>query len=296
VRQQLAKLAQAPVGATPPALPGDDPTLALRAEAQRLPEPISRWLLSLANDATTLRGGSAHQQIVAAYNGPTGPAQFCALAVEGRFPFVPGSPNDVLLDDFARLFAPGGLLDSFFNAQLRPYVDTSGGTWQPQLAEGVVAPVSAVEIAMFQRAAKIRDVFFPGSGSSPTVSFEVTPVSVGPGTQQARLDLSGPPIVVGHDASRPMQITWPGSGHSTLASLAFDPPPADGTGVLQENGPWAMFRLLRRARPQPGSSPELYTLTFQAGDRSASFALRAASLLNPFASGVLQDFHCPTIR
>ncbi len=200
------------------------------------------------------------------------------------------------LDDFARLFAPGGLLDSFFNAQLRPYVDTSGSTWQPQLAEGVVAPVSAAEIVMFQRAAKIRDVFFPGGGSSPAVSFEITPAGVGSGTQQATLDLGGTVIVAGHDASRATQIAWPGSGHGMAAGLTFDPPPADGIALFQENGPWALFRLLRRARQLPGASPELFTLAFQSGDRSASFALRAASLLNPFAPGALQDFHCPTLR
>ena len=44
------------------------------------------------------------------------------------------------LDDFARLFAPGGLIDGYFNTQLRPYVDTSGKVWQLQPADGIVPP------------------------------------------------------------------------------------------------------------------------------------------------------------
>jgi type VI secretion system protein ImpL len=45
-----------------------------------------------------------------------------------------------------------------------------------------------------------------------------------------------------------------------------------------------------------GDSPERYTLTFQVGDREAVFEIRAGSVLNPFAAGVLQDFRCPTVQ
>jgi len=296
LRQQMAKLAQAPVGAAPPPLTGDDPAVALRAEARRQPDPLARWLVSLANDATTLRGGNSRQQIAAAFNGAGGPASFCALATEGRYPFVPGSANDIPLDDFARLFAPGGLLDGFFNTQLRPYVDTSGKAWQPQAVDGVAAPVTAADVASFQRAETIRDIFFPGGGSAPVVGFDIAPVSLDPGALQASLDLGGTVIVSSHAPPASTQITWPGPHHMQSARLAFDPPPGDGPGVMQESGPWAMFRLFGRARLQQGRSPELHTLTFTLGNRSAAFEIRAASLLNPFVSGVLQDFRCPSVR
>ena len=47
-----------------------------------------------------------------------GPAALCPLAVNGRFPFVPGSSLETPLDDFAKLFAPGGLIDGFFNTKI----------------------------------------------------------------------------------------------------------------------------------------------------------------------------------
>jgi type VI secretion system protein ImpL len=78
--------------------------------------------------------------------------------------------------------------------------------------------------------------------------------------------------------------------------LVFDPPPGGGTGVLSETGPWAMFRLFSRGTLQPAGSPERYTLTFSLGERSATFELRAGSVMNPFAPGVLQDFRCPSVR
>ena len=79
------------------------------------------------------------------------------------------------------------------------------------------------------------------------------------------------------------------------ARLVFDPPPAAGTGVLQASGPWALFRLFDQGSLQQAGSAERYTLTFHLGERQASFEIRAGSVLNPFAPGVLRDFRCPSL-
>jgi type VI secretion system protein ImpL len=297
VRQQMAKLAQAPPGSPPPAqAPGDDPTPALRAEAQRQPPMVSRWLTTVAAGSTALRGGNARQQIVAAWGGTGGPGPLCQLAVTDRYPFVAGSSKEVPLDDFARLFAPGGLIDGFFNTQLRPYVDTSGRSWQMQPVEGVAAPVTPADLAQFQRAAAIRDLFFAGGGTTPSVRFDITPVNLDPASTQAVLDFDGTPVLSIHGPPRATQITWPGPTRMQTVRLVFQPPPASGGGALQEMGPWAMFRMFGHARMAQGDAPERYTLTFQVADRQAVFEIRAGSILNPFAAGVLQDFRCPKVE
>jgi type VI secretion system protein ImpL len=298
LQQQLAKMAATPLGSAPPAgtAVGNDPSLALRAEAQRQPQPLARWLLAMAESSTALRGGGARQQVAAAYNGAGGPAALCPLAVNGRFPFVPGSSLETPLDDFAKLFAPGGLIDGFFNTQLRPYVDTTGTTWKPRSVEGVQAPVSAADLAQFQRAAVIRDLFFAPNSTTIAVRFDITPIALDPGASQVSLDFDGTSVTYAHGPSRSTQITWPGPNRIQNVRLVFDPPPAGETGVLSETGPWAMFRLFARGTLHQADSPERYTLTFVLGNRSASFELRAASVLNPFAPGVLQSFRCPSVH
>jgi type VI secretion system protein ImpL len=82
----------------------------------------------------------------------------------------------------------------------------------------------------------------------------------------------------------------------TDVKLTFDPPPTGATGVLEATGPWAMFRLFGQGRLAQAGSSDRYTLTFQSGDRQAVFELRAASVLNPFAPGVLRDFRCPSVQ
>jgi type VI secretion system protein ImpL len=295
LQQQLAKMAAAGAGA--PVVPaGNDPSLALKAEAQRQPQPLSRWLTNMAESSTALRGGGAKAQVVAAYNGAGGPGALCPLAVNGRFPFVPGSTLETPLDDFAKLFAPGGLIDGFFNTQLRPYVDTTGKVWTPQSVDGVPAPLSPADIAQFQRAAVIRDLFFAPNSTTISVRFDIMPVQLDSGASQVSLEFDGTSIVYVHGPARSTAITWPGTNHMQNVRLVFDPPPQGGTGVFSETGPWAMFRLFARGTLQQAGSPEIYTLTFAIGERSATFELRAASVINPFAPGVLQEFRCPAVR
>ncbi len=294
LRQQLARLNAAGVGAAA-ASATDDPSLALRAEAQRQPQPLGRWLAGMAEQSTALRSGGARQQVATAYSGVNGPGRLCAPAVNGRFPFVPGSSNETPLDDFAKLFSPGGLIDGFFNTHLRPYVNTTGKTWTPQAVDGVSAPVSPADITQFQRAAVIRDLFFASGSSTISVRFDITPVELDAGASQVSLEFDGTSVTYAHGPARSTQITWPGPNGMTNVRLVFNPPPRGGTGVLSESGPWAMFRLFGRGSLQQAGSPERYLLTFSLGDRSAAFEIRAGSVMNPFAPGVLQDFRCPAV-
>jgi len=296
IQQLTAKLAAAPVGSSPPALAaGNNPVLALQAEAGRLPQPVSRWLASIAASSAALLGGNPRGQVAAVFNSSGGPAATCSVAVKSDYPFARNSESDMSLADFSQLFAPGGLIDGFMNTLLRPYVDMSGPVWRPQAADGVPAPVTPADLAQFQRAANIRDAFFAGGATTPSVRFDITPVSVDRGTKQATLSLDGTVITASHGPSRPVQITWPSTAQTSTASLAFDPPLAGQSGVLQDAGPWAMFRLFGRGKLRPIASPDRYTLTFQIGGREATFEIRVNSTLNPFLPSLLQDFRCPQV-
>ena len=161
--------------------------------------------------------------------------------------------------------------------------------------DGVSAPLSPADIAQFQRAAVIRDLFFASGSTTIAVRFDITPVELDSGASQVSLEFDGTSVTYAHGPARSTQITWPGPNRMTNVRLVFDPPPAGGTGVLSETGPWAMFRLFGRGSLQQAGSPERYILTFTLGERSASFEIRAGSVMNPFAPGVLQDFRCPSV-
>ena len=147
-----------------------------RPRPARDPQPVARWLQAMAVSGNQLRGGGAQDQVKKAFGAPGGPATLCSKAVAGRYPFTAGSSNDIPLDDFAKLFATGGLLDKFFNDNLQTFVDTSGTTWKAQPVAGVAPPVTPADLAQFQRASQIRDLFFAAGGNQPTVRFDITPI------------------------------------------------------------------------------------------------------------------------
>ena len=299
MQSQLNRLASTPAGGAPaPAVAsGDDPAKLLVAEAERQPQPVARWLAAMASSGSALRGGGARQQVAAAFSGGGGPADLCSRAVVGRYPFTAGAANEIPMDDFGRLFAPGGMLDGFFNTQLRPFVDMSGRNWRAQDVDGVPAPVGGGDLAQFQRAAVIRDLFFASGGTQPTVRFDITPTSLDAGAKQVTIDFGGTSVSYAHGPPRATQITWPGPTRMTNVRLVFDPPPTGGgTGVIQASGPWALFRVFGQGSLQQQGSAEQFTLTFRQGDRQAQFDIRAGSVLNPFAPGMLQEFRCPALK
>ena len=290
---QLARLAGAPAGGAAAAGGGDDPAQNLQAEASQDPQPVRRWLEAMAISGNQLRGMGALDTAKKNYGAPGGPALLCKTAVPGRYPFTAGSIKDIPLDDFARLFATGGSLDKYFNENLLNFVDTSGETWKAQPAAGVAPPVTPEDLAMFQRASQIRDLFFAGGGNQPTVRFDIIPKDTD--AKVVTLDLDGLSIVNAHGPVRATSVTWPGANRMNSVRLIFDPPPSSGPAAMQTNGPWALFRLFGQGTLTTTDSADRYMLNFTLGNRHASYEIQAGSVLNPFAPGILRDFKCPAM-
>jgi type VI secretion system protein ImpL len=274
--------------------PTVDPMLTLRAVASQAPQPVQRWLLSLTTSGAAFQAGGARDHAAAALAGAGGPAQLCAQAIAGRYPFVADADADVPLDDFSRLFAPGGQFDSFFNAQLRPYADTAGRVWKVAASPGIPAPITTADLAPFQRAAQIRDMFFPAGATTPSVEFTVTPVSLDAGLKQVQLMLGGTTITDPRGAEVPAEVTWPGAGGST-ARLVYTPTSGPDVTLAEASGPWALFRLIGQGHLSR-LSQDRFLLSFESDGHRVVFSLHAASVLNPLAENPMRVFRCPAIR
>jgi type VI secretion system protein ImpL len=297
LQQQLAALATSVPGGGAPAAPaaGGDAASLLQGEAQHDPAPVGRWLTTLVVNANGLRGGSAAQAAAAAFNGAGGPAQLCQQAVAGRYPFSAGSTQDIPLGDFAHLFAPNGLIDTFFSTQIRQFVDMSSATWRIKAVNGVAPPISQGALAEFQRAENIRQLFF-AAGATPSVQFSITPIDLDSTAAQVSIELGSLTVSYAHGPPVPTQISWPGSDGMQTARMIITPVAGGAPGEIDETGPWAMFRLFAQGSLQQGASSNDYTLTFSQGGHTASFSISAGSVLNPFAPGMLVNFQCPSLQ
>jgi type VI secretion system protein ImpL len=297
LRQELAQTGPSP-GAPPPVpatASGGDPVLLLRAQAGQAPQPVKRWLAAIVGAGAKTKNISVVANLHDAFNGGgSGAGPLCREALAGRYPFDRDATAEVGIADFVKLFSPTGLISTFFNTQLRPYVDTSGGVWRVRSVDGVTPPVSSAALAAFERAAKIRDTFFADGGAMPALRFFLTPEALDSSARQVTLQLGDTKIQYAHDNPTTVQIVWPGPSGTANAQVSFDPPPPIGAATLRASGSWALFRLLDLSDlSQEG--PDRYLAVFSVGDRQASFELRTSSILSPFTPGLLRGFQCPNL-
>lgn len=267
---------------------GIDPLQAAKMEFARLPGPVAASL-----NALTSTGG---QQIKSGAKGQlneilkTAVTLPCKSALAGRYPFAKNTQQDVLMADFAKVFAGNGIVDLFFNANLKPFVDTTAVQWQ-ELSSDKALGLSGVSIRQFQIAAKIRDAFFAG-GAVPQVQFELKPLALDDRVGTFRLNVEGQELVYRHGPEQLTKFQWPGTNNSAGVRVVFEA--LDGKQVSRsKEGAWALFRMFDEFNIQPTGLPDRFNLTVQLEGYTARFELRAASVNNPFGISEYQSFRCP---
>src|SRR5262249_40786468 len=98
----------------------------------RTPEPLRTLWQQLGETDATLAFGTLREMGGHQLANEVAPA--CAGVVDNRYPFVRGTTQEVLREDFVRLFASGGLIDGFFQRNLSGWVDTATRPWAVRVA------------------------------------------------------------------------------------------------------------------------------------------------------------------
>jgi type VI secretion system protein ImpL len=260
----------------------------LRANASRLPEPFAGMIDKVAHDAASDANASSIAQIADSMSQDV--TGTCQQIVSNRYPFAKGD-REVSLVDFSRLFAPGGVIDKFFGANIEPLVSRSGKTWAWKPNPNLSRKLSDATLRQFQAAAEIRDAFFPTGGSSPNLSFAVKPVTLSSDAQTATLSINGVNMVAQQETPAVSStVPWPGAGAGS-ASITMAPDMPDRPSKLERTGAWALFRLVDVGSPiQNGSTLKVSFVVF---GREVSYEFTSNSVINPLTMPSLRQFKCP---
>jgi type VI secretion system protein ImpL len=270
--------------------PPADAATKMRAEAARLPSPLRGMFEGLAATSSSQAAGVARSSIGALLDANVG--DFCRKAIAGRYPFVRSSPRDVTPDDFARMFAPGGLMDDFFAKNLAQYVDTSTRPWSFRRGIDGAPAGSSASLSSFEKAAVIREVFFRGGSRAPQFRVDMKPVEMDASITTFALDADGTPLSYLHGPQTPRSIVWPGPAGRNQVRVALTPP-GGGSSTGPFEGSWALHRFFDKAQITPSASPEKFLATFNFDGRKVAFEVTAASVQNPFKLRELEEFTCP---
>lgn len=272
-------------------LPVSDVSVKLRAEAGRLPQPVRQIVEEMASAGEVQV--AQHVRISKSSEMVGEVTRLCQQVISGRYPFSRHSTQDVTLEDFARIFGPGGKFDDYFQRNLVEMVDVSTRPWT--LREGARGRMGAgTNIASFEQARTIREVFFRTGADIPRISLTIKPIEMDHSITSFVMDVDGQLVRYQHGPQMAQTITWPGPRGSQQVRVTLEPANTNGASGEVKEGPWALHRLFDSASITPGSSPEKFNVTLNIGGRRVTLEATASSVQNPFRMKEISSFSCPS--
>jgi type VI secretion system protein ImpL len=260
----------------------------LQIDMARQPEPVRSVMMDLLS---TGQNQSLQQSKENLNKGVSSIASdLCNKTVSGRYPFNRAAREEIGITDFSRMFSQNGAMQSFFDQNLAPYVDTGGNRWQVKPESAGV--VSAKTLGAFENASLIRDTFFDASGKM-AMSMIIRPISLSPNILEAVLDVDGQVLSYSHGYSQPMRVDWPGPKGGVYIRLTFKTQ-SGKIETVSFDGPWAIFRMYDASNPVKLSSNSR-ELTIAMNAISGFFKVELSSTMKdyPLWSQALSQFSCP---
>lgn len=274
-----------------------DPITSLRNHARSAPEPVRRWLTSLADESwkIVLQGANRHvnnewqAQIYRPYQ----------LALGGRYPLHRNSRDELAMADFIAFFKPQGSLHQFFTDYLDPFVDRRG-RWSNRSIDNYSLGLSTAALSQLQRAADIRNIYFRENSERPGISLELRPYNMGKNEARFMLDMGGDQrLTYSHGPKFWRTVKWTGGGESQRVRLVFE----NLNSLVSDkvySGPWAWFRMLDEAEISAAKESNIYWITLRPevspssnDSRDVVLEGKASSVHNPFRNELLGQFRCP---
>lgn len=264
-----------------------NPLSALYAHARQLPEPAASWTKQIADDIWFILINDCKNYINQQWQQTVVPSYQNTIAK--RYPFDATERQEIAIADFDRFFGSHGILNSFVNDYLKPFLDTSQPQWELKPVDNYVLPISAETVNELIRANVINNMFFPEHGETSNIEFSLQKINLDPVVSHLQLIIGSTTLKDTQDSESHIRFHWPeANAKLTLNSI-------EGNHYeLDEHGPWAFFKMLQKVNVlvDEQDSASLQIL-FEVNGNSGRYLLKTKNQVNPFTPGVLNGFFLP---
>ncbi|MFW0767438.1 type VI secretion system membrane subunit TssM [Trabulsiella odontotermitis] len=264
----------------------NDPIFALQQTSKSLPEPLNRWVGELAEQAWRVVMIEAIQYLEVEWGDTVVKPWQTHLA--GRYPFKPGAKEDVSLSEFERFFKPDGVIDAFYQQNLKPFMENEL-TWG---SDGQTLIRSDIRQQM-ENAQKIRDTFFtPQNGLGTQYAIETVELSAD--KRRSVLNMDGQLLEFTHGRTRTVPLVWPNSMRSGVESkLTLVPDKSNyAPRSIGFSGPWAQLRLINSGQLTSVTDGS-FNVRFNVDGGYMIYRVHVDASDNPFAGGLFSQFTVP---
>lgn len=269
-------------------LRGADPIFTLQRMAANQPEPVNRLLQKLADESWRVLLDQAVAELERGwYRDVYQPFQ---QTLARHYPFSPEAGRDAALQDFERFFAPDGVLATFYQDNLKLFLEDHPEQIGDARRAGLVRRDVLESLA---KAEQIRQAFFTRSGSLD-LEFALEPLNLSANKRRSVVNVDGQLVEFSHGPRQSIPLVWPNTlrdsveSRITLVPVKVNRSPRSLSGT----GPWALFRLLDKATIT-GVSSTAVDVKFTVDDGEMRYRLHAASNTNPFTQQLLEGYRLP---
>lgn len=260
-----------------------DPIFATRQMAKTLPVPLNRWMGKLADQAWhVVMVEAVHYMEVDWRNSVVKPFN---EQLAGNYPFNPRSPQDASLDAFERFFKPDGILDTFYQQNLKLFMEND-----LSLEDGDNNVIIREDIrAQLETAQKIRDIFF-SKQNGLGAQFAVETVSLSGNKRRSVLNLDGQLVDYSQGRNYTAHLVWPNNmREGNESKLTLIGTSGNAPRSVSFSGPWAQFRLFG-AGQLTGVQDGTFSVRFNVDGGTMVYRVHTDTEDNPFSGGLFSQF------
>lgn len=262
-----------------------DPIFATRRMAKTLPAPLNRWVGKLADQAWhVVMVEAVHYMEIDWRDNVVKPFN---EQLANSYPFNPRSSQDASLDAFERFFKPDGVLDTFWQQNLKLFIEND---LSRDGDDGVI--IREDVIRQLDTAQKIRDIFFSKQNGLGT-QFAVETVSLSGNKRRSVLNLDGQLVDYSQGRNYTAHLVWPNNmreGNESKLTLVGTSGGAPRS--ISFNGPWAQFRLFG-AGQLTSVEDGTFCIRFNVDGGAMVYRIHADTEDNPFSGGLFSQFRLP---
>lgn len=216
--------------------------------------------------------------------------------IRGRFPFASSGP-DAAIDDVAEFFRPGGgILWSFVDEHLSPYLVKNRSRWRERSWLGIGPDFSPSFIHTLNRSAQVTRGFFKRGGDSPDVTFYLYPMPT-TGLSEISLESNGQVYRYRNEPQEWRLFSWPGEANRSGARVIGVSDHKNVRAELNSQGLWGLFHLFNKAKLVKEQGAQYMSVwTMQAANGSpvrVRFKVKADRFNNVFTPGLMQGLAMP---
>lgn len=260
-----------------------DPIFATRQMAKTLPAPLNRWVGRLTDQAWhVVMVEAVHYMEVDWRDSVVKPFN---EQLANNYPFNPRSAQDASLDAFERFFKPDGILDTFYQQNLKLFIDND-----LSLEDGDNNVIIREDIiAQLETAQKIRDIFF-SKQNGLGASFAVETVSLSGNKRRSVLNLDGQLVDYSQGRNYTAHLVWPNNmREGNESKLTLIGTSGNAPRSISFSGPWAQFRLFG-AGQLTGVQDGNFTVRFSVDGGAMTYRVHTDTEDNPFSGGLFSQF------